>query len=129
MGWGGNKPNELPQGRQFLCFKSINNGDERKPGLQMISSGRKQPTGPSLNQREAEALHPPTTPVQVQLNLARQQHSQPFRISRVLNCYVTLSLLLPLFPIKLTQLWKRALKHIAAVLKVRSMCFAIAEQV
>ncbi len=48
------KPNELPQGRLFLCSKSINNGDERELGLEKImSSGPGQPTGSCQSQGEA----------------------------------------------------------------------------
>lgn len=68
--------NELPRGRLFLSFKSINNGDERELGLEMLLSGRGQPTGLCQSQGEKQALGPPTTSVpSLQLNLARQQCS------------------------------------------------------
>lgn len=46
-------PNELPQGRLFLCFKSINNGDERELGLEMMWSSRGHHMGPCQSQGEA----------------------------------------------------------------------------
>lgn len=75
-GWRRHKPDDLPRGRLFLCSKSINNGDERELGLEMMLSGRGQPTGPCQSQGGSMALRPPTTPVPgLQLNLVRQQCS------------------------------------------------------
>ena len=52
MGVGGTHctPNELLQGRLFLYSRSMNNGDERQLGLEMMLSSREQPTGSCQSQ-------------------------------------------------------------------------------
>lgn len=79
-------PNKLPRGRLFLCSESMNNGDEKEVGLEIMWTGRRQPTG-TLSEPAAEVdglmvvvdgensltLRPPTAPVaSLRLNLARQ---------------------------------------------------------
>lgn len=56
------KPNELTQGRLFLCSKSINNGDERELWVEMMLRALGSPRAP-VKARGKQALCPPTTPV------------------------------------------------------------------
>lgn len=87
--------------RKGDCSKSINNGDERELGLDVMLSGP----------RGKRALRPPTTPFPIlQLNLARQQCLAIYN-EGVINCYATVSLLLPLYFIELYTAVERDQKN------------------
>lgn len=44
-------PNKLPRGRLLLCSESMNNGDEKEVGLEIMWTSREQPTGPCQSLR------------------------------------------------------------------------------